>query len=105
MSEVVEGQGEGKESFELRRNGVFKSIHDALQATALARRCTSRPMASQTPSAIHSAPVKWPGTAGTSFIRISRTETVIPNAATTRNPGRDPTLKNQIHPATPPSAR
>src|SRR5258708_3513470 len=104
MSEVVEGQGEGKESFELRRSGVFKSIHDALQATALGQRCTSRPMASQTPSATHSAPLKWPGTAGTSFIRISRTDTVIPNAATTRNPVRDSAIKNEMHAANQPSA-
>src|SRR5579863_7838634 len=104
MSEVLKDLGEGKGSFGLRRNGVFKSIHDALQATALARRCTSRPMASQTPSAIHSAALKWPGTAGTSFIRISRVDTVIPNKAIDRNPVRDSIIKNEKHAANQPNA-
>src|SRR6266403_3674790 len=103
MSEAVTGQGEDKESFVLRRKGVFKSIHDALHTTGFGRRCSSRPIASHTPSAIHSAPVKCPGTAGTSFIRISSAEMVIPKPATTRNLARDSTMKNEIQAANQPS--
>src|ERR1700675_1179734 len=104
MSEAVKDQGEGKESFELRRKGVFESIHDALHAPIFVCRCSSRPIASQTPSAIHSPPVKCPGTAGTSFIKIRSAETVIPNAAAARNPGRDSTIKNEMQAANHPSA-
>src|SRR5258708_1959595 len=104
MSEAVTGPGEGKESFALRRKGVFKSIHDVLHTTGFGRRCSSRPIASHTPSAIHSAPVKCPGTAGTSFIRISSAETAMPNAAMARNPVRDSTMKNEIQAANQPSA-
>src|SRR5579859_5944309 len=104
MSEAVTDQGEGKESFELRRKGVFESIHDALQAPGFARRCNSRPIASQTPSAIHSAPVKCPGTAGTSFIRISSAEMVIPRNAMPRNPARASTKKNETQAANHPNA-
>src|SRR5579859_3125496 len=104
MLEVATGQGEDKESFEMRRQGVFESIHDALHAPGFARRCNSRPIASQTPSAIHSAPVKCPGTPGTSFIRISSAEIIIPNAATARNPVRDSTIKNEMQAANHPRA-
>src|ERR1700692_2378187 len=104
MSEVVTDPGEGKESFELRRKGVFKSIHDTLHAPVFARRCSSKPIASHTPSAIHSAPVKCPGTAGTSFIRISRAEITIPNIPMVPNPVRDSTIKKEMQAANQPNA-
>src|SRR5229473_1244853 len=104
MWEVVPDQCEGKESFELRRKGVFKSIHDRLHAPVFARRCNSRPIASHTTSATHSAAVKCPGTAGTSFIRISSAEIVIPNPATMRNPALDSTKKNEMQAANQPNA-
>src|ERR1700722_6290827 len=104
MSEVVTGQYEDKESFELRRKGVFKSIHERLHAPVFARRCSSKPIASHTPSAIHSALVKCPGTAGTSFIRISRAEIIIPRKVTMRNPARGSTKKNELQAANHPSA-
>src|SRR5882724_1592181 len=104
MSEAVTDPGEGKESFVLRRKGVFKSIHDALHTTGFGRRRSSRPIDSHTPSAIHSAPVKCPGTAGTSFIRISSADTAMPNAAMARNPVRDSTIKKETQAANQPSA-
>src|ERR1700720_4113078 len=104
MAEVVKGQGEDKESFELRRQGVFKSIHDGLHAPVFARRRTINPIASHTASAIHSAPVKWPGPAGTSFISTSNAEMIIPNRAMTRNPVRGSTKKNEMQAANHPSA-
>src|ERR1700739_5156078 len=104
MSEVVTDQGEGKESFELRRKGVFKSIHDAHQTPVFTRRCRSNPIASHTPSAIHSAPVKCPGIAGTSFIRMSSADMIMPTAAIARNPARDSTMNNEMQDANQPSA-
>src|SRR5882757_6893443 len=104
MLEVVMDQDEGKESFEVRRKGVFESIHDALHPAVFGRRCSSKPIANHTPSAIHSAPLKCPGTAGTSFIRINSAETVIPNIAMARNPARYSTKKNETQAANHPSA-
>ena len=53
-------------------------------ADAGCRRWRRAPMVSQMARAIHSARVKWPGKAGTSFIRRRSKETQIPRAVMMR---------------------
>src|SRR5215470_8644567 len=97
-------QVEGMESFAGRAKGHFESIHDVLQPLLLARRRSNIPITSQIPSAIHSALVKCPGTAGTSFISTSSAETALPRMATARMAGRVSTKKNEMHAANHPKA-
>src|SRR5215468_9493204 len=65
---------------------------------------STRPRTSQTPSAIHSAPEKWPGTMGRSFINKSMSATAAPAPAITRARTLFSTKKKDAHVASQPNA-
>src|SRR5262249_53261875 len=105
MLEFATALNEGKESFEFsRRKCAFESIHDMLQPPACGRRRNINPIASHTANAAHSAPVKCPGIAGTSFINTSNAETTTPKIVAARSPALFVTKKNERHAANHPSA-
>src|SRR5215470_11235771 len=65
---------------------------------------SARPRTSQTPSAIHSAPEKWPGTRGKIFINRRSSATIPPAAAISRARPVFSIKKNDAQVASQPNA-
>src|SRR5579864_7826864 len=99
------GQGEHRERGQKKQIPRFARNDNYLNAGAgLGRRWRVAPRRSQTVRAIHSARLKWPGKAGTSFIRTKRRETQMPRVVIARMRRRGSTSQKEAQAASQPSA-